>query len=256
MAEEISRRSGFDSVSTWWMMDVNSCVDGGSDIVMAEDRESESDAVTEETEVADEPEFEFESTVSTTVAMLEPARDAPLPDDPSSHRFAPRPVMRHLPGLIEDDISDDRKTPDEFAINPSDDALSNPQNGSDSLGLDHVDLEHSGDADGGNEDGGDGGGDGGDGDNGHADSASDGSSQSWEAAWNSVPSSNQNNWSVPLPAFPDNPGPPVPLVDPHVIRVVFRYEMLVEMRFNPGLRAGPPQTRILARHMSHVSTNF
>ena len=144
MAEEISRRSGFDSVSTWWMMDVNSCVDGGSDIVMAEDRESESDAVTEETEVADEPEFEFESTVSTTVATLEPARDAPLPDDPSSHRFAPRPVMRHLPGLIEDDISDDRKTPDEFAINPSDDALSNPQNGSDSLGLDHLDLEHSG----------------------------------------------------------------------------------------------------------------
>lgn len=236
------------------MAGTNPCYDGGSDGVMAEDRES-ADTVTEGTDVAEEPEFEFESTVSTVVAS-EIARDAPLPVDPGSHRIAPRPALHRLAAFDENDGSDDYKTPDEDAISAG--GLSNPQDGTDSeediqREQDEIDLEEVVQGEVGQGDvemGGDSGGDG------DANSDSDGTSQSWEAAWNDVPSSNQNNWSVPLPPFPNDPGPPLPLTDPHVIRVVFRYEMLVEMRFNPGLRAGPPQTRIIARHMSHVSTNF
>ena len=218
--------------------------DGDSDIIMAEDPESASDGPTEGTEVAEQAsgtEFEFESTTS-TVAMLEPVSDVQVPDDTSSHRIASGPALHGLPALTQDEDA------------ASQDALANPQDGSESEQAE-ANLELLGDEVGQEDvDGVQGGG--GDGDDGHSDSPSDGSSQSWEAAWNSVPSSNQNNWSVPLPPFPDDPGPPVPLLDPHVIRVVFRYEMLVEIRFNPGLRAGPPQTRILSRHMSHVSTNF
>lgn len=78
-----------------------------------------------------------------------------------------------------------------------------------------------------------------------SESRSDHSLPSWHAAWNPpigpAGGGGSSQWSV---------------TDPEVIAVYFEYNMQVEMQFNPGLRYGPPRTRVNARHWSLVHANF
>ena len=221
--------------------------DGDSDVIMLEtERQREaidimsdlgSDvSVAASTEIVDqdqdEVQFEFESAVPTIESDNE--SHVPLPQRPQ------RPPLHRLPRFDELTLAATEGGESEVGhvINPQD---------ADQCSVDQALDASAGFANGeNNEDG--------DEDVDDDDNDSD-STESWEWAWRLNPTIDPDLFAVPMPVPPSDPSGPVPL-DRNVIRVIFVHSMTVEMRFSPGLRSGAPVTRILSRHVSHVSTNF
>ena len=185
-------------------------------------------------------EFEFESIVDTDDEVT-PFQFEERTDNISIDTMYDRPILRRLPVMTGDESDD----VDDTVEDPVSGGQCNPQDG-----LSPNQFENTGDLHAGDDDTDD--------SDLNLEGADSESTQSWGEAWAQDPNNVDPHrlWQVALPLPQPMPGPPGPLVDPQVIRVTFEQRMRVEMRFSPGLRFGPPQTRVLSSHWALVSTNF
>lgn len=206
---------------------------------------------------------DFESEVPTPST---PAEDAEGDDDSANHR----PQLRRLPRLNLDNLAELQNA----NANESDDATgspgmvlaipANPQGGDFSTPeLPEFDQNENENSQSGND----------------LDMQSDSSisQQSWRPMWdnagldtpprasNNGPSSTgieggmlpDPNWGIPPSGPPDSGGPHLPgVTDREVITVFFEHTLHVEMRFNPGMRHGIPNTQVRPSHWSLVHCNF
>lgn len=197
-------------------------------------------------------EFEFESSVDTDDEAV-PFQLEENTDTISTEAMQYQPVLRRLP-LMPGDESDD--IDDTTFDDPFSAGQCNPQDGSFPNQFENTEGDYDNAGDDGNDTG-----DAGDyHSDGNLEGADSESTQSWGDAWAQDPTNVDPHrlWQVSLPLSQPMPGPsgPVATMDPQVISVTFEQRMRVEMRFSPGLRFGPPQTRVLSNHWALVSTNF
>lgn len=89
------------------------------------------------------------------------------------------------------------------------------------------------------------------------------SEQSWRSAWDRGATEIERGmlpdptWGIPPSQPPDGGGPHLPgVTDREVITVFFEHTLRVEMRFNPGMRYGIPNTQVRSSHWSLVHCNF
>ena len=89
------------------------------------------------------------------------------------------------------------------------------------------------------------------------------SEQSWRSAWDRGAMEIERGMlpdptgGSPPSQPPDGGGPHLPgVTDREVITVFFEHTLHVEMRFNPGMRYGIPNTQVRSSHWSLVHCNF